>query len=149
MHRKENETKFNTTTDKWYFHDLVHKYIQLQKQSNNTNKTEQIYLAPPEYFFPTWNIWSDEWIRTACESAFTWAHRSKIKRFQMRYKLCVKLNNTGYVNEPGKASYTKQHWFTVRELKRAWSRDLTEIVPTGRLTIMEFPGNSTSVEMRY
>ena len=145
LYREENSTKFNTTTNKWYFHDLVHKYMQMLNHSNSTNTTEQIYLAPPEYFFPNWNKHADNWIHRACASAFTWAHKSKIKRHQMRYKLCVKLNSTDYANEPSNISYTKQHWISPRELRVAWRRDMTELVPVARLTIVQFPGNSITL----
>ncbi len=97
--------------DKWCFDNLVQEYRKLLNLSSNTDglrPNDLIYLAPPQYFMPTWKSNLTSRIRKVCESILSSATYSN-HRTQIRYGICYMLDKNGYLNIPLAESYTNHH----------------------------------------
>ena len=96
---------------KWYFHDLVHSYLYKAGQDQyKLQESDRIYLAPSEYFMPTWNPASSPWVRKACSKTLMSDEQEKGRRARLRTELCRDLYPKNYTCAPTKDSYTKHYW---------------------------------------
>ncbi len=95
----------------FYFHDLVHQYLQkLDKQRTFPGQKDQIYLAPPDYFIPTYSKSkpSTKWIWDFCHRILSWEYFPS-ERAKLLHKLCSDLSKKNFSNEASSVSYTMHY----------------------------------------
>ena len=93
--------------------DLAHKYI---KETENVKEEDRLFLAPPDYFLPTWDWRNSNGYRRKCNKIVTdnSVARKKLREHSNRERLklqhCKELLSKGFKNEPKEISYTNHLW---------------------------------------
>ena len=120
-----------TELGRFYFHDLVQKYLEMSdKQEAALSQKDEIYLAPPEYFMPTYSNskTSTKWIWEFCHRILSWEHYPG-ERAKLQYELCQELSEKNFSNKASSVSYTKHHWHQVNGNKTYRDFAIESIVP--------------------
>ncbi len=121
--------------DHFHFHDLAQEYIDKVEIPSNQNK-DKIFLAPPDYFMPTFNQHSSDWLKEVCEEILVWKHFPN-KRSETRSVLCHEIDQNSYTSSPKAISYTNHHWHDRKVWVAKNGIDVKKVVP-GAL-VVKFP----------
>ncbi len=121
--------------DEFHFHDLVQEYIEKVEKSANESK-DKIFLAPPDYFMPTFKKHSSNWLREQCEEVLIWKHFPD-KRSKTRSEVCHELDRNNYTSSPKAMSYTNHHWHDRKVWVAKNGIDVKKLVPG--VVLVKFP----------
>ncbi len=138
---KHKDGKLCDLSDRSYFHKLVHEYIQ--KTINETSKDVKIFLAPSDFFLPTFEKDKIPFVKKKCQEHPPIVNEMDEKmnaRKKMQAMLCQKLKANNFENKPNvTTSYTYSHWLNYTSIKiMREKRNIVNFVK-GELKMISFP----------
>ncbi len=124
--------------DRLHFTNLVYDYIENEEKSPNSKISEKdrLFIAPPNFFLPTWKNQSTRWLKNECESILVWKHFPN-KRAKMRSIICHDMDKHNYSNVPGPDAYTNHHWHDRKVFLAKHGLHIKDLVPN--VNLVKFP----------
>ncbi len=121
------------------FNDLVHRYIAYTQSLKEPNKEDAIFLAPSNFFIPTWNNKTTNQLRTICDRIID-IGKYRSKKLQLNYGICNGLIQNNFANVPTASSYTKHHWLDgVSNIESRETVEITHVI--ANITMVLFPSS--------